>query len=131
MKYLPLIFLISIIILAFVFCFAGLPGSQFYKNSSRFPLRTTFSQLDREHQEMADALDKFYQLAIAHWQSEEKLYQEGKMRLPSNHPHDVATLWKEHNAQHQEFIARIKKMQQDLIDHIKVYDIPHFHYGPD
>jgi len=97
----------------------------------RFSTRTTFKEIDEEHQEMADALDKFHQLCVKHWKTEEQLYKEGKMKLPENHPHDVETLWREHNAEHSKFIARIEQLKTDIVSHVTKYDVPHFHYGPD
>ena len=97
----------------------------------RFPIHTSFKEIDEEHQEMANALDKFHQLCVKHWKTEEKLYQDGKMKMPSGHPHDVDTLWKEHNNEHAKFIARIEQMKEDIATHVKEYDVPHFHFGPD
>jgi hypothetical protein len=97
----------------------------------RFPVHTSFKEIDEEHQEMADALDKFHQLCVKHWKTEERLYKEGKMKIPPGHPHDVDALWEEHNGQHKKFITRIEQMKEDIAHHVKEYDVPHFHFGPD
>jgi hypothetical protein len=97
----------------------------------RFATHTTFKEIDEEHQEMADALEKFHQLCVKHWKTEERLYKEGKMKMPEGHPHDVNALWTEHSNEHKKFIARIEQMKSDIVAHVTKYDVPHFHYGPD
>jgi hypothetical protein len=97
----------------------------------RFDIHTSFKEIDEEHQEMADALDKFHQLCVKHWETEERLYQKGRMRMPKDHPHDIPALWKEHSDQHAKFISRIEQMKTDIVNHVKEYDVPQFHFGPD
>ena len=100
------------------------------KYSQRYFIHTSFKEIDHEHQEMADALDKFLSLCIKHWETEERLYKEGKMKIPPNHPQDIEKLWQKHNQQHKDLIDRINQMKTDINTHIKEYDVPHFHFGP-
>ena len=90
--------------------------------------RTSFREIDDQHAGMANALDHFHDLCVEHWQTEQSLFDQGKMKTPPGH-HNVNTLWKEHNAQHKSFIGRIKQMKKDLVKHIKVYDVPQFHFA--
>jgi hypothetical protein len=92
---------------------------------------TSFSKisesLDNEHKSIFDALDHFYNVVLEHWNSEKKLFQEGKARLPSNHP-DITSMWQEHEQQHTGLIDRIVQIKQDIISHIENYDKPQFHW---
>ncbi len=90
--------------------------------------QTSFSSLNDDHENMILTLDKFHDLCVDHWHEEERLYQLGKMKMPSTHK-NIDSLWEEHNKKHKEFIDKIVTMRKDLIEHIEKYDIPHFHWG--
>ena len=92
--------------------------------------KTSFNILDKEHAEMADAIDHLYNLCKAHWDTEDKMYSQGVQERPASHP-DTTTEWQKHTEQHRLFLEHIKQLKTDIINHITIYDIPHFHYGPD
>ena len=126
-----LLIFLSIIAIICAVWYIVLAQKEKFSSSGRFHVRTSFKKIDEEHQGMANALKKFHELAVAHWKTEEKLFLEGKMRIPKDHPHNVDALWREHDQKHKEFIQRIVQMKKDIVAHIKDYDIPHFHFGPD
>lgn len=97
------------------------------KHNIDIPL-TSFNSLNDDHANMIEALDKFHNLCVDHWHEEERLYELGKLKMPTNHK-NIDDSWNEHNKQHIEFIDKIVNMRNELINHIKKYDIPHFHWS--
>ena len=90
--------------------------------------KTSFKLLDDQHDEMAAAVDALYDVCKNHWDTEDKLYQEGLSKMPDNHKptHD---LWAEHTAQHKAFLEKIAGLKVDIAAHIEKYDIPQLHWG--
>jgi len=124
-KHLNLIF---VFILGFLVCMLyNQFGPKICRKNFNIP-STTFKKLDDEHYDMFKSLDEFHQHCKKHWDTEAKLFQEGKKRMPKSHK-NIDESWKEHDDQHKKFIARIVQMKKDIVNHIEKYDKPHFHFG--
>jgi hemerythrin len=89
--------------------------------------KTSFKKLDDEHYDMFKSLDEFHKHCKKHWDTEEKLYNEGKKKMPKDHK-NIDKQWEEHNNEHRKFIKRIEMMKEDIVKHIEKYDQPHFHF---
>ncbi len=90
--------------------------------------KTSFKIINDEHYDMFKLLDEFYKHCKDHWETEEKIFEEGKKKIPESHV-NVDPLWEEHNNEHKKFIKRIEVMKEDIIKHIEQYDRPHFHFS--
>lgn len=97
------------------------------KPTTTLPL-TTFHHLNQDHEKMVTALDTFHNLCVDHWKTEQNLYHTGLAQQPQGHT-DTSAQWNLHETQHKQFIDRIIQMKADLLDHIRTYDQPHFHFG--
>lgn len=100
-------------------------------SASSGPSDTNFvkinSTLDSEHQDLFDTLDKVYETSKAHFETEKKLFDEGKAKLCSGHS-NVSNMWIDHDNDHNHLLDLINQLKQAWIDHIQQYDKPHFHW---
>ncbi len=102
-------------------------GKLFFSKKYNIP-QTSFKKINNEHYNMFKLLDEFYNHCKDHWKTEEKLFEEGRQKIPDSHV-NVDILWEEHNNEHKKFIKRIEVMKEDIIKHIEKYDRPHFHFA--
>lgn len=90
--------------------------------------QTGHPRINDDHAKMASTLMEFKRIAVEHWQTETRIYNENVKQLPPDHV-GVSSMWAEHDAQHQKFINRIDGLLGDLVSHIEKYDVPQFHSG--
>ena len=100
-------------------CVSAHVGDQFSKINST---------LDNEHSDIFKAIDHLYSVCDKHWKTEDKMYNEGKLKMPPNHI-NVSKDWETHRQEHIKLLDGIKQMKQGIITHIKEQDLQHFHWA--
>ena len=84
-------------------------------------------KLDKEHNDIFKAIDKLYELCEKHWNTEEKMYKDGRKKMPKSHD-NVTKIWKSHNNEHKIMLKQIADMKKNIIKHIQEQDAQHFHW---
>ena len=90
------------------------------------------------------AFDQLYKACDKHWKTEEKLFKKGLKKMPQSHQAVQAQIDKhrKHHIKMLNLILKIKKESQtknplkkiiavkkNTIKHIKMEDVPHFHWA--
>jgi hemerythrin len=84
-------------------------------------------QLDKEHQDILDAIDNLYKACKIHWKTEKDLFERGLREMPSGHDNIKKDI-KEHQATHVCCLNKIATMKKDILKHINTEDAVHFHW---
>jgi|TARA_B100001964_G_scaffold131522_1_gene145323 hypothetical protein len=119
------VIVITVIITLFV-SYIGQHYLSFTPNNTQFSKIN--STLDNEHSDIFKAIDHLYSVCDKHWKTEDKMYNEGKLKMPPNHI-NVSKDWETHRQEHIKLLDGIKQMKQGIITHIKEQDLQHFHWA--
>jgi len=84
-------------------------------------------QLDKEHQDILDAVDNLYKACKTHWKTEKDMFKRGLKEMPHGHD-NVKNVIKEHQEHHVCCLNKIATMKKDIIKHINTEDVEHFHW---
>ena len=99
----------------------------FITNSNSTEFEKINTQLDNEHTNILNTIDKLYGYCEKHWKTEDDLYEKGLKQMPKGHK-DITIEWKEHQDTHVALLKNIQNMKQEIVEHINNVDSKHFHW---
>ncbi len=82
-------------------------------------------ELDNEHSDIINACDNLYNICKKHWDTEDRLYNKGRQKMPKTHK-NIESDWESHKLDHTHNLEKIKNLKAEIIKHINTKDQAHF-----